>query len=100
MFDLFYSGNYDWQLNGFCYSGGSLFLFNRKALRNFRKDGHCWRKKKDGKTVREAHEKLKVCCSIYYYLMVWMFSNVTMPTGRKMKIFSAEFIGCLICECS
>ncbi|KAG0501624.1 hypothetical protein HPP92_001696 [Vanilla planifolia] len=29
------------------------------ALRYFRKDGHCWRKKKDGKTVREAHEKLK-----------------------------------------
>ncbi|XP_077221929.1 calmodulin-binding transcription activator 3-like [Tasmannia lanceolata] len=48
--------------------GGSLFLFDRKALRYFRKDGHCWRKKKDGKTVREAdrslfsrtaHEKLK-----------------------------------------
>ncbi|XP_027331355.1 calmodulin-binding transcription activator 2-like isoform X2 [Abrus precatorius] len=39
--------------------GGSLFLFNRKALRYFRKDGHRWRKKKDGKTVREAHEKLK-----------------------------------------
>ncbi|KAI3946804.1 hypothetical protein MKW98_003367 [Papaver atlanticum] len=40
-------------------SGGSLFLFDRKALRYFRKDGHNWRKKKDGKTVREAHEKLK-----------------------------------------
>ncbi|KAF5185356.1 Calmodulin-binding transcription activator [Thalictrum thalictroides] len=39
--------------------GGSLFLFDRKALRYFRKDGHTWRKKKDGKTVREAHEKLK-----------------------------------------
>ncbi|KAJ0976453.1 hypothetical protein J5N97_018418 [Dioscorea zingiberensis] len=38
---------------------GSLFLFDRKALRYFRKDGHAWRKKKDGKTVREAHEKLK-----------------------------------------
>lgn len=44
---------------------GSLFLFDRKALRYFRKDGHRWRKKKDGKTVREAHEKLKVCCSFY-----------------------------------
>ncbi|KAG4932196.1 hypothetical protein JHK87_046198 [Glycine soja] len=45
-----------------CYSflpAGSLFLFDRKALRYFRKDGHRWRKKKDGKTVREAHEKLK-----------------------------------------
>ncbi|XP_015574726.1 calmodulin-binding transcription activator 3 isoform X2 [Ricinus communis] len=40
-------------------SAGSLFLFDRKALRYFRKDGHNWRKKKDGKTVREAHEKLK-----------------------------------------
>ncbi|XP_039068672.1 calmodulin-binding transcription activator 2-like isoform X1 [Hibiscus syriacus] len=41
-------------------SGGSLFLFDRKVLRYFRKDGHNWRKKKDGKTVKEAHEKLKV----------------------------------------
>ncbi|KAF5752102.1 calmodulin-binding transcription activator 3-like isoform X1 [Tripterygium wilfordii] len=40
-------------------AGGSLFLFDRKVLRYFRKDGHCWRKKKDGKTVKEAHEKLK-----------------------------------------
>lgn len=40
-------------------TGGSLFLFDRKALRYFRKDGLNWRKKKDGKTVREAHERLK-----------------------------------------
>ncbi|BDA47093.1 probable calmodulin-binding transcription activator 2 at N-terminal half [Coccomyxa sp. Obi] len=40
--------------------GGSLFLFNRKTVRFFRKDGHDWRKKSDGKTVRETHEKLKV----------------------------------------
>ncbi|KAE8733147.1 calmodulin-binding transcription activator 3-like isoform X4 [Hibiscus syriacus] len=39
---------------------GSLYLFNRKTIRYFRKDGHEWRKKKNGKTVREAHEKLKV----------------------------------------
>ncbi|CAH9084698.1 unnamed protein product [Cuscuta epithymum] len=39
---------------------GSVFLFDRKVLRYFRKDGHNWRKKKDGKTVKEAHEKLKV----------------------------------------
>ncbi|KAH0880448.1 LOW QUALITY PROTEIN: hypothetical protein HID58_067842, partial [Brassica napus] len=30
------------------------------VLRYFRKDGHNWRKKKDGKTAKEAHEKLKV----------------------------------------
>ncbi|GMI80244.1 hypothetical protein HRI_001693700 [Hibiscus trionum] len=39
---------------------GSLFLFDRKTTRYFRKDGHDWRKKKDGKTVKEAHEKLKI----------------------------------------
>ncbi|CAA7399874.1 unnamed protein product [Spirodela intermedia] len=39
---------------------GSLLLFDRNMLRNFRKDGHNWRKKKDGKTVQEAHEKLKI----------------------------------------
>ncbi|KAL3622071.1 hypothetical protein CASFOL_034267 [Castilleja foliolosa] len=38
---------------------GSLFLFDRKVLRYFRRDGHSWRKKKDGKTVKEAHERLK-----------------------------------------
>ncbi|XP_074310037.1 calmodulin-binding transcription activator 4 isoform X1 [Silene latifolia] len=40
--------------------GGSLFLFNKRVLRFFRKDGHNWRKKKDGRTVGEAHERLKV----------------------------------------
>ncbi|XP_031264717.1 calmodulin-binding transcription activator 3-like [Pistacia vera] len=40
-------------------ASGSLFLFDRKVLRYFRKDGHNWRKKKDGKTVKEAHERLK-----------------------------------------
>lgn len=37
-----------------------MVLFDRKMLRNFRKDGHNWKKKNDGKTVKEAHEHLKV----------------------------------------
>ncbi|KAL1803699.1 hypothetical protein ACET3Z_032346 [Daucus carota] len=41
-------------------SGGTIVLFDRRKLRNFRKDGHSWKKKKDGKTVKEAHEHLKV----------------------------------------
>ncbi|KAK1552677.1 hypothetical protein Q3G72_021557 [Acer saccharum] len=41
-------------------SGGSVFLFNKRVLRFFRKDGHNWRKKKDGRAVGEAHERLKV----------------------------------------
>ncbi|KAK8572062.1 hypothetical protein V6N13_047684 [Hibiscus sabdariffa] len=39
---------------------GTIVLFDRKMFRNFRKDGHSWKKKKDGKTVKEAHEHLKV----------------------------------------
>ncbi|XP_021898630.1 calmodulin-binding transcription activator 5 [Carica papaya] len=39
---------------------GTIVLFDRKMLRNFRKDGHNWKKKNDGKTVKEAHEHLKV----------------------------------------
>jgi hypothetical protein len=41
-------------------TGGAILLFDRKRLRNFRKDGHNWKKKKDGKTVNESHESLKV----------------------------------------
>ncbi|CAK9328697.1 unnamed protein product [Citrullus colocynthis] len=41
-------------------TSGSLFLFNKRVLRFFRKDGHSWRKKRDGRTVGEAHERLKV----------------------------------------
>ncbi|CAB4290435.1 unnamed protein product [Prunus armeniaca] len=32
-------------------SSGSLFLFNKRVLRFFRRDGHHWRKKKDGRTL-------------------------------------------------
>ncbi|KAJ4805771.1 calmodulin-binding transcription activator [Rhynchospora pubera] len=41
-------------------TSGTMLLYDRKVVRNFRKDGHNWRKKKDGKAVQEAHEKLKV----------------------------------------
>ncbi|KAJ0081849.1 hypothetical protein Patl1_12388 [Pistacia atlantica] len=41
-------------------SSGSIFLFDRKVVRYFRNDGHKWRKKKDGKKVKESHEKLRV----------------------------------------
>uniref|UniRef100_A0A6N2M4Z1 CG-1 domain-containing protein n=1 Tax=Salix viminalis TaxID=40686 RepID=A0A6N2M4Z1_SALVM len=41
-------------------TSGSLFLFNKRVLKFFRKDGHNWRKKKDGRSVGEAHERLKV----------------------------------------
>ena len=37
-----------------------MFLVNKAHVRNFRKDSHVWRKKKDGKNIAETHEKLKV----------------------------------------
>ncbi|KAG5606174.1 hypothetical protein H5410_027666, partial [Solanum commersonii] len=40
--------------------GGSMFLFDRKVLQDFHKDGHHWRKKKDSETVNETHEKMKI----------------------------------------
>lgn len=55
------------------FSGGSVFLFDRKVLRYFRKDGHNWRKKKDGKTVKEAHEKLKVRLDYRDSLLCFIF---------------------------
>ncbi|XP_033151767.1 uncharacterized protein LOC117135565 isoform X5 [Drosophila mauritiana] len=38
---------------------GSLLLYSRKKVR-YRRDGYCWKKRKDGKTTREDHMKLKV----------------------------------------
>lgn len=58
----------------FCVStGGTIVLFDRKMLRNFRKDGHNWKKKKDGKTVKEAHEHLKV--RIFIFLGAFIRDN-------------------------
>ncbi|KAL6840426.1 hypothetical protein ACP4OV_030236 [Aristida adscensionis] len=49
---------------------GSWFLYNRRVLRYFRNDGYEWKKKKNGKTINEAHERLKVdnveALSCYY----------------------------------
>ncbi|KAL5724854.1 hypothetical protein ACHQM5_008065 [Ranunculus cassubicifolius] len=41
-------------------TSGSLFLYNKRITRFFRNDGHSWRKKNVGKSVREGHERLKV----------------------------------------
>lgn len=39
---------------------GTLVVYDKSALRHFRRDGHDWVKKRDGSTVREDNEKLKV----------------------------------------
>lgn len=39
---------------------GTIALFQRTVLRNFRADGHTYRRKKEGKALDETHCKLKV----------------------------------------
>uniref|UniRef100_A0ACD5TS25 Uncharacterized protein n=1 Tax=Avena sativa TaxID=4498 RepID=A0ACD5TS25_AVESA len=39
---------------------GSWFLINRRVSRFFRNDGYQWQRKKNGRTIAEAHEYLKV----------------------------------------
>lgn len=36
-----------------------MLMYSRKKVR-YRRDGYCWKKRKDGKTTREDHMKLKV----------------------------------------
>ena len=36
-----------------------MLMYCRKKVR-YRRDGYCWKKRKDGKTTREDHMKLKV----------------------------------------
>lgn len=44
---------------GFRPKNGSIILYNRKKVK-YRKDGYAWKKRKDGKTTREDHMKLKI----------------------------------------
>jgi hypothetical protein len=39
---------------------GSLFILDKGALRQYKKDGYSWRVRKDGKKVHESHDVLKV----------------------------------------
>ncbi|KAG6436959.1 hypothetical protein SASPL_101866 [Salvia splendens] len=69
-------------------TSGTIVLFDRKMLRNFRKDGHNWKKKKDGKTVKEAHEHLKVRLAMRKEYMY------TMHTEKTILLLFADVTGC------
>uniref|UniRef100_A0A8C1XHN3 Calmodulin-binding transcription activator 1 n=1 Tax=Cyprinus carpio TaxID=7962 RepID=A0A8C1XHN3_CYPCA len=62
---------------------GSMILYNRKKVK-YRKDGYCWKKRKDGKTTREDHMKLKV-------------QGVEVRVGRCWR--GAGLCGCLADVC-
>ncbi|RUS80061.1 hypothetical protein EGW08_012178 [Elysia chlorotica] len=40
-------------------ASGSMLLYNRKVV-FYRRDGYCWKKRRNGSTIREDHMKLKV----------------------------------------
>lgn len=52
-------------------------------MRFFRKDGHSWRKKSDGKTVRETHEKLKA--RIISFLL--LYARTPFPAAKTLLLF-------------
>lgn len=61
-------------------------LFDRKMLRNFRKDGHNWKKKKDGKTIKEAHEHLKVSfLNVFEFIPAFVSSTANLYVNVSMS---------------
>ena len=44
-------------------ASGSLFMFSRRDVRFFRKDGYTWKKKSDNKTVKEVCSGTVACCN-------------------------------------
>lgn len=62
-------------LHGFRPQNGSMILYNRKKVK-YRKDGYCWKKRKDGKTTREDHMKLKVQgVEVSVLTRVWIYKE-------------------------
>ena len=76
---------------------GQLVLYDRAVVKHFRRDAHEWKKKKDGKTVREDHEKLKIesverltCCYAhseqspsFHRRIYWLIPPKTAPASSE-----------------
>uniref|UniRef100_A0A6G1SK82 Calmodulin-binding transcription activator 1 n=1 Tax=Aceria tosichella TaxID=561515 RepID=A0A6G1SK82_9ACAR len=56
-----YSDHPEWQSNELQLrpKSGAVLLYSREKVR-YRQDGYCWKKRKNGRTTREDHMKLKV----------------------------------------
>jgi hypothetical protein len=78
-----------------CLAGGTLYLFDKNECRFFRKDGVNWKKKPDGKTVRETHEKLKgeQACSYLPHPAIFAFGYRVPPACQKPSIFGYSLSG-------
>lgn len=60
-------------------------------LRNFRRDGHNWKKKKDGKTVKEAHEHLKVSFQILSIFWELYLDTMSFCSSIRLTFFFSYF---------
>lgn len=56
-----FSSHPEWQTNELQMrpKSGAVLLYSREKVR-YRQDGYCWKKRKNGRTTREDHMKLKV----------------------------------------
>lgn len=56
-----FSAHPEWQTNELQVrpKSGAVLLYSREKVR-YRQDGYCWKKRKNGRTTREDHMKLKV----------------------------------------
>ncbi|KAJ8008638.1 hypothetical protein DPEC_G00106950 [Dallia pectoralis] len=77
---------------------GSIILYNRKKVK-YRKDGYCWKKRKDGKTTREDHMKLKCLYGCYVHSSIvptfhrrcyWLLQNPDMVLVHYLNVPSGE----------
>ena len=66
-----------------------MLMYSRKKVR-YRRDGFCWKKRKDGKTTREDHMKLKVQgveVSVQrQHAKIGLRIHCTQYTARAMKL--------------
>lgn len=56
-----FNSHAEWQTNELQVrpKSGAVYLYSREKVR-YRQDGYCWKKRKNGRTTREDHMKLKV----------------------------------------
>ncbi|KAG1671940.1 Calmodulin-binding transcription activator 1 [Nymphon striatum] len=64
---------------------GSMLLYSRKKVR-YRRDNYCWKKRKDGKTTREDHMKLKVQGVENSDIVMVHYLNVPSSEGNQILI--------------